>query len=129
MKKYENFCKAFENLKVVATVSAPYNILTITGCVGLFKICFEQAWKVMKQTLELHGYDESQTGSPRMILKLAFRAQLINDEQNWLDMLDSRNSVPHSYNEEIASRIIDRTQQCYIGLFENLKKTLEKDWL
>lgn len=129
MKKFENFCKAIENIKVVATLSEPYDILTTTGCVGLFEVCFELAWKVMKEALTKHGYDEGQTGSPKMILKLAFKATMISDEQNWLDMLDSRNNVAHSYNEEIALQIIKRTQQCYIALFEDLKETLEKNWL
>ena len=112
MKKYENYCRALENLKIVQTVSEPYDILTTTGCVGLFEVCFELAWKVIKEILEKHGYDEGRTGSPKMILKTAFYAKMIDDEQEWLDMLDSRNNVAHSYNEEVALHIIRRTQQC-----------------
>ena len=42
MKKYDNFCKAPENLRVVQKITEPYDVLTLTGSVALFEICFEQ---------------------------------------------------------------------------------------
>ena len=42
MKKYDNFCKALENLRVVQKITEPYDVLTLTGSVALFEICFEQ---------------------------------------------------------------------------------------
>ncbi len=49
----------------------PYENVVLTGLVALYEICFEQAWKAMKEELEDNGFDESKTGSPRQILKLA----------------------------------------------------------
>ncbi len=129
MKKFENFCRALENLKTITTVPEPYDVVTLTGCVGLFKICFDQAWKATKETLARHGYAESETGSPRMILKLAYKATMIDDERNWLDALNARNNVARSYNEEIALSIVERAKARYLGLFEDLKRTLEENWL
>ena len=68
MKKYDNFCKALENLRVVQKITEPYDVLTLTGSVALFEICFEQAWKAMKEILADQGYSESATGSPKQIL-------------------------------------------------------------
>ena len=47
-----------------------------------------------------------QTGSPKQILKLAYSAGMIQDEEKWLAMLVSRNDVTHSYNEEVALALI-----------------------
>ena len=52
MRKFENFCKALENLKDIFNYEEPYGNVEMTGMVGLFEICFEQAWKAMKEILE-----------------------------------------------------------------------------
>lgn len=128
MKKYENFCKAFGNLAKSISLEPPYDAVTLTGLVGLFEITFEQAWKMMKEILEYHGYSEH-TGSPRMILKTAYQAGMISNEEAWLKSLTARNNVAHSYNEEIALTIILETKQIYTELFSQLKETVETSWL
>lgn len=87
MKKYENFCKALNNLKNSESILLPYDIVTLTGLVGLFEITFEQAWKMIKEILEYHGYDQSATRSPGTIIKTAYAAGMINDEAAWLKAL------------------------------------------
>ncbi len=49
MKKYENFCAALKNLEDIHLYQEPYDNVITTGLVGLYEICFEQAWKMMKE--------------------------------------------------------------------------------
>ena len=56
MKKYENFCAALTNMKEMYDYQPPYDTVVLTGLVGLYEICFEQAWKMMKEILENHGF-------------------------------------------------------------------------
>jgi len=81
----------------------------------------------MKYVLELNGIPEAATGSPRSIIKSAFRVGLITDEQLWLDALASRNNVSHAYNQSIALDIIRRTRSSYIAMFEALDAALERN--
>ena len=129
MKKYENFCRSYQNLAEAIVMEPPYNTVTLTGLVGLFEIAFEQSWKMMKEILEYHGYSGSSTGSPRTILKTAYQAGMIHDETVWLKALAARNNVTHSYNKEIAMSIIMESKQYYVKMFADLKETVEKDWL
>ncbi len=130
MKKFENFCKALDNLQLVKAVKEPYDVMTMTGSVALFEICFEQSWKAMKEILLRHGYSAGQTtGSPKQIVKLAYSAGMVQDQDGWLKMLDSRNDVVHSYNEEIAKGIIEDVKRNYINLFDALKQEIEDKWL
>ncbi|MCM1106875.1 MAG: HI0074 family nucleotidyltransferase substrate-binding subunit [Blautia sp.] len=129
MKKFENFCKALHNLQIIREAEEPYDILTMTGGVALFDICFEQAWKAMKEILADQGYSAAQTGSPKQILKLAYSAGMVQDEEKWLAMLASRNEVSHSYNEEIALGLMRTVRADYIEMFEELKAELEEKWL
>lgn len=101
MKKFENFQAALRNLKDIYSYQEPYGNVVITGMVGLYEICFEQSWKAMKEILETHGYAEGATGSPRMILKTAYKAGMITDEELWISALVSRNNVAHAYNENL----------------------------
>lgn len=128
MRKLDNFIRALDNLRVVQEVEPPYTVMNTAGSVALFEICFEQAWKVMKEVLTVNGYSESKVGSPRQIIKLAFSAGMINRQEEWLKMLASRNDVAHSYNEEIALEIIAAIKSDYISLFEDLQAEIQENW-
>ncbi len=128
MKKLDNFAKALLNLRAVQEVEPPYTVMNTAGSVALFEICFEQAWKAMKEALTANGYSESKVGSPRQIIKLAFSAGMINKQDEWLKMLASRNDVAHSYNEEIALDIIAAVKGEYILLFDDLQTELLENW-
>ena len=129
MKKYDNFCAAFQNLQDIYNYQEPYNNVVITGLVGLYEICFEQAWKMMKAILEVHGYEGAATGSPRWIIKTAYQESMITDELLWLSALQARNNVSNSYHQAVAYDIIRKTREDFYGMFGELKKNIEESWL
>lgn len=129
MKKYKNFVQAFHNLKDIYDYHEPYGNVELTGLVGLFEVCFEQSWKAMKEILEMNGFSEGKTGSPRQILKTAYSAGMITKEELWMKALVARNNVAHAYNKEIALEIVRETKSIYFNLFESLIKTLEENWV
>lgn len=55
---------------------------------------------MMKELLEYHGFNEAATGSPRTVIKTAYLAGMIDDEEAWLKALVARNNVSHSYNKK-----------------------------
>ena len=107
MKKYENFCDALSNMKEIYNYEEPFDNVVLTGLVGLFEICFEQSWKMMKEILVSHGYAEGAAGSPRFIIKTAYQAGMIKEEELWLNALQERNNVTHSYDRRIALSIVE----------------------
>ena len=129
MKKFENFCRALDNLEQGTRYAPPYDTVVLTGLVALYEVCFEQAWKAMKDTLERHGYAESATGSPRMVLRLAYQAGMIRDQEAWLSALAARNNVTHAYNQALALEIVRLTRETYLDMFRALKADLEQNWI
>lgn len=129
MKKFENFQRALRNLEEIRRCKEPYEMIVLTGQVALFEICFEQSWKAMKEILEYNGYDESRTGSPRSILKLAYQAGMIDNEELWVEALVARNNVSHAYNEGIAAKIVSETKAKYIDMFEALEEKVKSNWI
>lgn len=128
MKKFDNFCRALNNLNDIYKYEEPYENVVLTGLVALYEICFEQSWKALKEILEYNGFEESATGSPRQIMKTAYKAGIIKDEQLWLDALVSRNNVAHAYNQVIALDIVKAVKERYYGMFEALKREVEENW-
>lgn len=126
MKKFENFCKALDNLQDIYCYEEPYNNVILSGLVALYEICFEQAWKAMKEVMVSEGIREAETGSPKMIIKSAYEAGIIIDEEVWLSALISRNNVAHSYNQAIALDIVSETKKRYVPMFAELKEMLKK---
>ena len=128
MRRFDDFCRALKNLQEIRGKQPPYDTITQTGMVSLFEICFEQAWKAMKEALELAGFSKERTGSARMVIKQAYQAGMIADEELWLAALVARNNVAHTYNEAIALGIIREAQERYLPMLETLKAKLEKGW-
>ncbi len=129
MKKYENFCASLKNMKEIYNYMEPYDNVVLTGLVGLYEICFEQSWKMMKEILELHGYEEGATGSPKIILKTAYKAGMIKDEELWLQGLQARNNVTRSYNQNIALGIVKNAKGKFYDMFIELKREIEENWI
>lgn len=129
MKKFENFCRALANLHEGAQLEGPYTIVEQTGIVGLFEICFEQAWKLMKEVLAEHGRFEEKIGSPRAIIKIAYQCGMIGNCDGWLDLLEARNLLIHTYSNKQALYVIGKIKSDYLALFEELRAELKMKWL
>lgn len=75
----------------------------------------------MKEILQSHGYEEGATGSPKIILKTEYKAGMKKDEDLWLQALQERNNVTHSYNRKIALQIIVQAKENFYDMFCVLK--------
>ena len=62
-------------------------------------------------------------------IKLAYKSGMLDDEELWLEALRDRNSVVHSYSDEIAKQIIDASKNKYIALLDILLRELRANWM
>ena len=68
-----------------------------------------------------------QLSGPRSVLRQAFSDGLIQDGENWLKMLVSRNLTVHSYNEATAQEIADLVKTIYYPLITKLLEQLREE--
>ena len=130
MRKYENFCNALSNMKDIYNYEEPYDNVVLTGLVGLYEITFEQSWKMMKKSCRIMDMKKVQTGSPKIILKTAYKAGMIKDEELWLRALQARNNVTHSYNRKIAmGDYYAGKNRSFIKLFCELTEEIDRNWI
>ena len=126
MKKYNNYVKCLTVLSNADRKKSLIDEIYRTGIIGQFNLTFELAWKAIKETLELHGVNLANTGSPREILKSAFSIGFLSDEDIWLDMLQKRNISIHVYDENAAIELVNLISDSYIAAFINLKDLLHE---
>lgn len=122
--KRENYKKALGRLKEGISHYDEENDLLRDGLIQRFEFTFELAWKTLKTVFE----DEGLIGlnSPKTVLREAFVAKLIKDEDLWLDMLNDRNTTAHIYNEKLAIKICNNVKDKYIEVFERLSEAIDE---
>ena len=74
----------------------------------------------MKKHMQDRSIDAAATGSPRDILKLAYREGYIIDDKIWLDMLEDKNTMEHQYDDEVSKDILEKIGTVYLPEFERL---------
>lgn len=124
MKKYDSYCK---NLQVLERARAEdlTNEFILSGIIDKFFLQFELGWKVMKELLQYEGNALSRSGSPRDIVKEAYRCFGFIDEEMWLEMLRERNNMAHIYNGTAAEELVRKILNCYIEEFQRMQKEIE----
>jgi nucleotidyltransferase substrate binding protein (TIGR01987 family) len=95
----DEFAQALTRLREVVEVPAADD-LDRAGCIQYFEFCFELAWKSTKVVGESQGL--SGLLSPRACLRQAFTAGWLQSEELWLEMLDARNRMSHTYKYQDA---------------------------
>ena len=121
-QKKEDFKNALERL-IEATQEEPTDVV-IDGVLHRFEFTFELAWKLVKSYLEYLGIVET-SGSPRETIQNGFKQGIINDGEEWINMMISRNNLSHIYDEKISRGIYNKIKERYVSLFVELKVKLE----
>lgn len=101
-QRFENFEKVFKELKE-ATEKSKLNKLERSGLVQTFEFTFELAWKTLKDYLESEGITAQ---SPRETIQQAFKSSYISDGDLWIDALEKRNLLSHTYSEELSLKAV-----------------------
>lgn len=109
-QRFENFEKAWLLLSDSAK-KKDYSPLEKAGMVQFFEFTFELSWKLMKDYMEAQGIDIK---FPRQVIKEAFDKQIVTEGDIWMDMLDKRNLMAHTYDETKADLAVQLIKSDYI---------------
>ena len=115
-RRYESFCNSLKALSEARERDFSDSFV-ISGTGAKFSITFDLAWKVMKDILIQHyaiiGFV---TGSPKEVLREAFKANLIDDD-DWMEMQKVRNELTHDYDGAVIISHCKMIVGKYIDLF------------
>ena len=119
-QRFQNFDRAVLLLREpmerdLATLSN----LEKEGTVQRFEFVVELAWKTLKDYLEYEG-QVIEPVTPRNVIKTAFAARILQDGQIWIDMLDHRNLLSHTYDERTFDQAVLAIRGRYLAAIEAL---------
>jgi nucleotidyltransferase substrate binding protein (TIGR01987 family) len=99
-QRLEHFQNSFQFLSESLTEKGGNRRVINAGIIKAYEMCFELAWKTLKDFLEFKGFKN--ISNPRDILKEAFQAGFLDDGHIWIKMLEERNTLVHSYDADFA---------------------------
>jgi len=120
-QRFSNYLKALSRLKKFID-KGNLSELEEQGLIKAFEYTFELAWNTLKDFMEYRG--QTEIYGSRDVIRKAFELGLIEDGENWMDMLKNRNRTSHTYNEETAKEICQAIQERYYRLFLALEEKL-----
>ncbi len=121
-QRFLNFDRAFLLLRdALKDGPAPLSLLEKQGVIQRFEFTIELAWKTAKDFLEEGGLVITPI-TPRQVLKDAFAARVLTDGQVWIDMLDHRNLLSHTYDCAVFEKAVDAIAARYLPALEELHR-------
>ncbi|TAK72703.1 MAG: nucleotidyltransferase [Gammaproteobacteria bacterium] len=131
-QRFENFERAFILLRSALEQKSlgEFSDLEKEGIVQRFEYTYELAWKTLKDYLEYTGVVLEQI-TPRQVIKEAFAANVIHDGKVWIEMLEHRNLMSHTYNQKTFEKAIEAIARKYLAVLDQVyiflkEKSLEK---
>ena len=121
--RLENFGKALSQLQKACDQEF-YTNLERLGLVKTFEFSYELAWKTLKDLLAYEGFEAE---SPREVFRQSFESRYLeeNDCETFLDTLDKRNRLSHTYNESVAMEAEKLIKIRYLPTLLKLRQRLE----
>ena len=123
-RRLENFRKALAQLDK-ACEKEFYTDLEQAGLVQMFQFTFELAWKTLKDLLFYEGYDIK---TPREVIRKSFEVEYVgeDDTEAFLDGLEKRNLLSHTYEEQTATEAVRLIKESYAPMLRRVFVTLKR---
>lgn len=120
-QRFENFERAFLLLKTALEEKplTAFSQLEKEGLIQRFEYSYELAWKTLKDYLEYNGIMLEQI-TPRYVVKKALAAKIITDGQAWIDMIEHRNLLSHTYSQAGFEQALTAISSRYVQVMEAL---------
>lgn len=126
VQRLENFQKAYSLLYEALQSQSleEMNDLEKEGLIQRFEYTYELSWKCLKDYLEYSGVILEPL-TPRQVIKEAFVAQLIENGDAWIAMLESRNRMSHDYDRKYFEETMESIAFSFVPLFGLLLEKLQ----
>lgn len=121
-QRFQNYNKAILQLTEFMHADT-LNAMERQGLIKCFEYSFELGWKTMKDYLSFQGVT---VATPRETIQKGFNIGLIEDGHVWIDALEKRNLMAHTYSEENADTAEHLIRTVYYQMLVSFKKKLDQ---
>lgn len=123
IESYEMFKKAFDKLKEFIDTDNKTE-KDRAAIIHAYEYTFELWWKALQKYLQ--QYETVSECGPGATIRNAFQFGIIEDGQDYMDLLRDRNLIAHTYKENIAIEIHDRIVEQHIKTLQNFIEKFDK---
>jgi nucleotidyltransferase substrate binding protein (TIGR01987 family) len=125
-QRFSNYKKALNSLKGAVDLAHKRELTDLEkqGMIQAFEFTHELCWKTMKDFIIEKGNQE--VFGSRDAVREAFNLGLIFDGESWMLMIESRNLSSHTYNSEVADKIVRNIIHTYFDLFVDFESSMTK---
>lgn len=116
-QRYQELSKSYVQLSKALEIESPDEIYR-AGIIQFFEMTLELAWKTLKDYLESQ---EVIVHSPRETIQMAFQNEMLENGHIWIDALQKRNLMAHTYDENRAREAEELIRNVY---FQELQKLI-----
>lgn len=129
-QRFQNFENAYLLLRTALEENslADLSDLEKEGVIQRFEYTFELAWKTVKDYVEYSGIVLEQI-TPRQVIKQAFASKIIEDGQTWINMLDHRNQMSHTYDKKTFEKATKAIAEQYLRALTQIYCFLKEKYL
>lgn len=127
--RFDNFKRAYFLLQdaVENYREEELSQLAKEGMIQRFEYCTVLAWKTVKDYLENQNVVLEQI-TPRAVMKEAVAAKLLSRGEDWMNALDARNKMSHTYEFRKFESVIKQIEATYLNLFGELYEKLSEEY-
>lgn len=101
------------------------NSIILDGVIQRFEFTFELSWKLMKAFLEYNG--ASDIRNPRSTIREAFSSGLIDEGEQWINMMIDQTKTSHLYDEDKAWIIYRKIKNTYVTLLLRFRNRMDAE--
>lgn len=128
MTKLEAIISQFENvlMRFKEVLAVPKTDIVRDSAIQRFEFTLDLSWKMLKAFLqEKKGLV---CASPKECFRQAYRQEVIEYDDTWIQLVDMRNDTVHTYNEKIAEKIYNQLPDAlkhFETLFSRIKEEMD----
>lgn len=122
-QRFQNFELAIDQLKDAVNKES-LSDLEKAGVIQIFEFTFELGWKTVKDYLE---EKEVPVKFPKDAIKEGFLYDIIRNGEVWMDMLQKRNLMSHTYDQKNAELAYNLITIKYFEELYDVYKLLKKE--
>jgi nucleotidyltransferase substrate binding protein (TIGR01987 family) len=87
-----------------------------------FELAYELSWKWLQARIMAEGIT---VRSPRQVFKESVSLGYIQNEEGWLEMIEVRNVLVHTYNADKARKYTGQIRDSFLPLFTDLRRFMD----
>lgn len=120
-KLRQDLIKAIGNLSRLASSGLSGDVEQ-DAFIKRFELAYELSWKWLQARIMAEGITAR---SPRQVFKESVSLGYIQSEEGWLEMIEVRNVLVHTYNADKAREYTGQIRDSFLPLFTDLRRLMD----